>query len=359
MTEAPHENDAGRPENTCPPAGALVAAFRKAFRNGVNDEGERGPGAAPKQNGTPAPSDQPSEAGPWRDMESPEAWAEETIAAFRKAAENVWGRRQARGSDAEESSPEQKRGKGDAESGRPGTHPADTPAVQKNDEAEAAPDEPSSAEGGSGEAPAEDDAERRALAFRRAFFKRRVRHEVPKRTGSGTAEAEAAALPPRPDASFLWVTNQPRSGTTAVETKDLSDERARRADAFLLRGTGADPCRLLRRIRQHAEPRVYLKPVFWRRDDAQMSMVADHVDGVWTPQSPRETLRALRERAAAINRRVRDVVEGEGRMDAGADRRVAQFVGTRTDEFAPRPSKNGGNRLLYPKLSPLLDPVDR
>jgi hypothetical protein len=201
-----------------------------------------------------------------------------------------------------------------------------------------------------------------ALAFRRAFFKRRVRYderyERSERSDPDPTINETDALPPRPDPSFLWITDQPHGGGPAVGTESMGGERARGAEAFLLRGGGAEPCRLLRRIRQHSEPQVYLKPVFWRRVGDQTSLVADHVDGVWTPQSSEDELRALRERATAINRRIHDVVGADGRVDTSAERRVVQFVATRADAFAPSRADEDGGDLLYPTLTPLLPSND-
>jgi hypothetical protein len=172
------------------------------------------------------------------------------------------------------------------------------------------------------------------------------------------AISKAATLPPRPDPSFLWVTDQPHGEGPTVGAESLAEGRARDAGAFLLRGGGTEPCRLLRRIRQHSEPHVFLKPVFWRRAADQTSLVADHVDGVWTPESLEDDLQALRVRATAINRRARDVVEAEEGTDASAERRVVQFIATRVDTFAPRRLHDDGEGLLYPKLTPLLPPED-
>jgi hypothetical protein len=87
-------------------------------------------------------------------------------------------------------------------------------------------------------------------------------------------------------------------------------------------------------------------------------LVADHVDGVWTPQSSEDELRALRERATAINRRIHDVVGADGRVDTSAERRVVQFVATRADAFAPSRADEDGGDLLYPTLTPLLPSND-
>ena len=358
MTDGPHDRDPERTEGGYPPAEALVAAFRKALRNGVKSDSETDRSAAtPEQQDTSSLPTESPDVGPWHTTKSREAWAKETLAAFRKAAETVWGPNR----EDENPSVEEKSADETAASDRPDAHPSEIPEWQKEEETEAVPDDSSS---GTAEGPEDPEAEAAALAlaFRRAFFKRRVRHdprsEGPERAALDHATRTTTALPPRPNPSFLWVTDDPHDSAAAVGPDSLSGERARDAEAFLLQGEGAEPCRLLRRIRQHSEARVFLKPVFWRRVDGQTSLVADHVDGVWTPQSSADDLRALRERATAINQRIRDVGEAEEGADISAERRVVQFVATRADEFAPRGPTEDGGALLYPKLTPLLPPND-
>lgn len=355
MTDGPQNSDAGLAEGTCPPPEALVAAVQKARRNGVSPEGETDRPATPEQNGASSPSAGAPSPGPWHTAESREAWARETLAAFRKAAETVWGPNRGDGS----TSAEAKASEDPPTDDQGGARSPERPERREEGEAEATPDDPAGMMEALGEPEAEDVL---TLAFRRAFFKRRVRYdgryEKSEQADPDSTTNEPAALPPRPDPSFLWITDQPHGEGPAVGTESLGGERARGAEAFLLRGGGAGPCRLLRRIRQHSEPQVYLKPVFWRRVGDQTSLVADHVDGVWTPQSSEDELRALRERATAINRRIHDVVGADGRVDTGAERRVVQFVATRADAFAPRRPDEDGGDLLYPTLTPLLPPND-
>ncbi|WP_263784276.1 hypothetical protein [Salinibacter grassmerensis] len=85
--------------------------------------------------------------------------------------------------------------------------------------------------------------------------------------------------------------------------------------------------------------------------------MADHVDGTWTPQANQKTLQTLRERAATINRRIRDVVEGDEAVTrTDAERRLLFFIVTRTDAFSRR---RVGESVVYPRLTPLLEGTGR
>ncbi len=175
--------------------------------------------------------------------------------------------------------------------------------------------------------------------------------------GAGKKSTRTTAFPVRPAPSFLWVTGRSESSTASVGIRNLSGLRARRAGALLLRGEGARPHRLLRRIRHHPDPRIFLKPVFRRADAGRESPVADHVDGTWTPQANQKTLQTLRERAATINRRIRDVVEGDEAVTrTDAERRLLFFIVTRTDAFSRR---RVGESVVYPRLTPLLEGTGR
>ena len=237
--------------------------------------------------------------------------------------------------------------------------------------------------GGPAEEPREQAAEREtdspddlALAFRRALSKRGRasadesspggEHREAERSVETSPEAEARAsteestplvsaspFPPRPASAFLWVTDASPDASGALSIEELSEPRARAAEAFLLRGDGDRPYRLLQRIRGHSEASVYLKPVFWRRAEGERSPVADHVDGTWTSGADEETLDALREQAATINKRVSALIEPEGTEAGNPERRVLRFVATRSAEFAPRRGEDQG--IVYPKLTPLLE----
>lgn len=229
--------------------------------------------------------------------------------------------------------------------------------------------------GGPAEEPREQAAESEtdspddlALAFRRALSKRGRasadepspggEHREAERSVETSPEAEARASTeestPLVSASpFLWVTDAPSDASGVLSIEELSEPRARQAEAFLLRGDGDRPYRLLQRIRGHSEASVYLKPVFWRRAEGERSPVADHVDGTWTSGADEKTLDALREQAATINKRVSALIEPEGTEVGNAERRVLQFVATRSAEFAPRRGEDQG--IVYPKLTPLLE----
>ena len=274
----------------------------------------------------------------------PADWADETLAAFHKADGDVWDDRVDRYA--------QEQGSAEMASVERATElPERLPASL--DTGEEAEDEAASGDlGGEAarlDAPT-DSSEDLALAFRQAFYRRRVRHKAVNRTASVGASGRTDALPPRPASSFLWVTSNGHDRTTSVDVRSLDGRRARRAKAFLLRGDDEAPRRLLSRIRRHSEPRIFLKPVFcWGRAEGAAPVV-NHVDGMWTPRADRQALRGLRERAATINRRIRDVIASEGSVDSDVER-LLRFVVTRTDTFAPRRGEEG---ILYPKLAPLL-----
>ncbi len=351
MTDTPLDNESGQALGTYPPPELLVAAFWKAIgRRDVQESGAE-PQGTPQQNGSPPGAvdakdgevPQESETMPF------EEWLEETLAAFRTAGGTVW----------------------EDHSDKQSQNQSSLGMVSEEDPLKASkalPTPPESREGASKEAVSsrktreeadwrdEGDAgassEDLALAFRRAFYRRRVRHEIANQADSAEKTTRTAAFPPRPATSFLWVTHRPRGNTRSIGIQNLSGLRARRAGAFLLRGEGEEPYRLLSRIRHHPEPRISLKPVFWRGGADQESPVVDHVDGTWTPQADREALRTLRERAATINQRIHAVVEGEeGTEDAGTARRLLRYVATRSGDFAPRRVEEG---IVYPQLTPLL-----
>jgi len=304
------------------------------------------------------------------------------MAAFRKAE-----RRQAEARPREPSAKgparmeepaqtqEPTRTEGPRRSGRQGVgkRPEEEPTI----EIEPRPEEkPSGLAEREAEAPESGSAEDLAPAFRRALSERAQsepgaaeevpeeevpEEEVPEEGGHGReGPPPSPAGSSRPGASYLWVTDRPsdqqgadlrgeRSGTVSVE--QLSGPRAAEAEAFLLRGGGERPYRLLRRIRGHPKASVYLKPVFWRRGEGERSPVSMHVDGEWTGG---EKLDALRERAAEINRRIEAVGEAGEAGEGGVELRVLRFVATRDREFFPRQPEGRGGRFVYPKLTPLL-----
>ena len=337
MTDAPLDNPPGPPPRMPPPPELVIDAFRKA-RGARTGQGARPESSAESPRGTgedglPSGSSDETDADllqnsdAARDEATVEAWAEETLAAFRAADGEVWNG----------PASEQTKSPGPADTGSEESE--EGPAEEMKEET----DRPSELN------EASDD---RALAFRRAFYKRRVRHETDTPAGAGPRSRRTDAFPSRPASSFLWVTGRSGGGTTSVGIQNLSGLRARRAGAFLLRGEGKAPYRRLRRIRHHPEPRIFLKPVFWRAGADQESPVVDHVDGTWTPQAPPEALQALRECAATINRRIRDVVEDdEAAVGTDAEQRLLCFIATRTDAFSRR---RVGEGVVYPRLTPLL-----
>ncbi|MFB6229618.1 MAG: hypothetical protein ABEL04_00555, partial [Salinibacter sp.] len=162
----------------------------------------------------------------------------------------------------------------------------------------------------------------------------------------------------RPDSSFLWVTEQPTDHSAAVSIDRLGESRARDANAFLLRGRGKKPYKLLTRIRSHADMSIYLKPVFWRRTEGIQSPVGDHVDGEWT-RDEREVFGALQGQAASINQRVNNLIDTGGEEGGGVELRVLRFMATRNHEFTPRRTVENADGFVYPKLSPLLERESR
>jgi len=333
----------------------IVAALRTAIGAG----GEQGPRPTPSRrttqnDGVPSGFGDDEKPGPLQkeDAEATKAWVEDTVDAFRAAGGEIWtgaADDQAQGGGAVDPVPEER------PAGATGPSPASS-------ESEREPAGTSVSGGAVGEetrqsdegADAPDDL---ALAFRRAFYARRVRRRRPSQTGSSEESPRSAAVPARPASSFLWITGRSEGSTTAIGIHSLSGSRARRAGAFLLRGAGKTPYHHLKRIRHHPDPRIFLKPVFWRADADRESPVADHVDGTWTPEATKGTLRALRERAVTINRRIRDAVEeGEARVGTDAERRLLFFVATRTEAFSRR---RVGGSVVYPRLTPLLERTGR
>ncbi len=278
----------------------IVAALRTAIGAGR----EQGPRPTPSRrttqnDGVPSGFGDDEKPGPLQkeDAEATKAWGEETVDAFRAAGGEIWtgaADDQAQGVGAADPVPEER------PAGATGPSPASS-------ESEREPAGTSVSGGAVGEetrqsdegADAPDDL---ALAFRRAFYARRVRRRRPSQTSSSGESPRSAAVPARPASSFLWITGHSEGSTTAIGIHSLSGPRARRAGAFLLRGAGKTPYHHLKRIRHHPDPRIFLKPVFWRADADRESPVADHVDGTWTPEATKGTLRALRERAVTINR---------------------------------------------------------
>ncbi len=287
--------------------------------------------------------ERPSAAEPVREMSStptcsPAEMVKETIAAFRKAARRTAKRRAEKRQEGERSE----------------TRSTEEPA---GDETRKAAD-------------AEEDEERTEEAetcspedlapeFRRALSERGRAAKREDSSKETPASEETSSCFPLPDSSFLWVTDSPTDTSAAISVEDLSAPRAQEAEAFLLRGGGKQPYRLLKRIRRHPEATIYLKPVFWRRTPGQQSPVAAHVDGTWTPETDRDALSALQEHATTINRRIRDLVETGGVEEGGVELRVLRFIATRDEEFAPRRTEGNEDEFVYPKLSPLLDEPSR
>lgn len=345
MTDASLENGSGRAPGKCPSPELLVAAFRKATgrRDGGGPELESQD--AGQQNGSAGGSLEAAEGAfpRKRENDSLRERLDEVLSAFRKARGDA--------------------GNDHSDSPTQNADPLSTHSKENSlQEQKALPTPSESVEELPGEAlgnvgeNSDSVSEDIALAFRRVFYKRRVRRRPLSQSDSDKRSGRSAVLPPRPATSFVWLTRRTQGTSTSIGIGNLSGLRARRAGAFLLRGEAQEPYRLLKHIRGHTDPRIYLKPVFWRGGADHESAVIDHVDGTWTPRAGREALRLLRERAAAINRRVQIVVQGDGRPDrVGIERRLLRFVATRTDEFAPH--REEGN-LVYPKLTPLLGEDD-
>ena len=328
-----------------PSVDALLTAFRAASqrrkaRSGRAGMEEPSPSSSPPEEETPeSNSELVPEPIPSPGL-SPATLIEETVAAFRKA----------------------ERGAGETRTEEP---PAGESPPEKSSLEEEVPEE---------EAAVDEDL---APAFRRALS------EQP---GSGPAAPEGGLDPvsspasDRPETTFLWVTgptgeqsgidqsdiDQPdldqsdldRPGELSVPVDRLSEPRAREADAFLLRGGGEGPYRLLCRIRGHPEAEIYLKPVFWRHAEGEQSLVSVHVDGKWE-EGDRSSFGALREKAAAIHGRIGRLQEaGEG-GDGGVELRVLRFMTTRSQKFAPQRTVENSDGFVYPKLTPLLDRESR
>ena len=171
---------------------------------------------------------------------------------------------------------------------------------------------------------------------------------------AGDAPDDSSSFPSRSDDSFLWVTEQPTDHSSAVSVDRLGESRAKNANAFLLRGRGEKPYKLLTRIRSHSDMSVYLKPVFWRRTEGGRSSVGDHVDGEWT-QDEREVSGALQGQASSINRRVNNLIDTGGEEGGGVELRVLRFMAIRDHEFTPQRTVENADGFVYPKLSPLLE----
>jgi len=348
MTDTPNDNESGRALEKYPPPERLVAAFLKATGRRDDEGGETEPQTPPQKNGSPPGSVESTdgEVPPNRERMPFEGWVEETLIAFRLAGGTVWHDKSDNHSQTSNSGGMVSK-RGSLESSKA------LPAPVESSEGTGKDTESSREPGNETVWPEVVDpatpSEDLALAFRQAFYRRRVRHETANQADSADKTPRTASFPPRPATSFLWVTAGSQANSRSIAIQNLSGIRARRAGAFLLCGKGEEPYRLLRRIRHNPDPLISLKPVFWRSGADQASPVSDHVDGTWTPQSDREALRTLRERAATINRRIRAVVERE--EEAGGERRLLHFVATRSNEFAPRRRKGG---IVYPKLTPLV-----
>lgn len=169
-----------------------------------------------------------------------------------------------------------------------------------------------------------------------------------------SAKDSIEGFPARPDASFLWVTEEPRDDSASVSVEHLDEPRAQEADAFLLHGTGRRPYKLLTRIRGHSKMGVYLKPAFWYHPQGQKSPVARHVDGEWSRED-REGFKSLQGQATAINQRIDNLVRTGGREEGGVELRVLRFMATRNHEFTPQRTVENSDGFVYPKLTPLLE----
>ena len=364
---------------------ALLTAFRAASqgRGAQSDRVETEPPApSPPTPEGEAPESSPKSASATEPDpgSSPVEAIEETMAAFRKA-----GRR---GEETRAESPQEPPSEGKVSDGESSSE--ETPSAEESapEETPGAATEPKKAVGSEEESDLDEDL---APAFRRVLSEQAgPQPGMPEEGGhggegdppSGPAGPRKAPDPvsspasDRPEATFLWVTgptgeqsgidqsdiDQPdldqsdldRPGELSVPVDRLSEPRAREADAFLLRGGGEGPYRLLCRIRGHPEAEIYLKPVFWRHAEGEQSLVSVHVDGKWE-EGDRSSFGALREKAAAIHGRIGRLQEAGEVGDGGVELRVLRFVATRDQEFAPRRTEGRGDELVYPKLTPLLD----
>ena len=368
LDEAGNEEDGGEAapgSGARPPIEPVLAAFRQAARRRGHPAGRSGPDApGPEESDPPSRPESEGERAP-SEPEVPRAPTEiieATIAAFRTVkCSGTTSRTET--SPTERPEPERSR---EEPSPQEEPTPEQTPSLERKPPEQKEPEQ---------EEPEDlPSPEELAPAFRKALSERSrpskgaepagPEEEPPERETLGQE-----ALPARPDDSFFWVTAQPdeqrpeadpsRGGRpgdrlASVPVGRLSGPRAVEAEAFLLRGEGERPYRLLRRIRGHPDASVYLKPVFWDRPRGAESPVAIHVDGEWTEEG-REVFEKLRETAGAINRRIREV-DGAGEHEAGGvELRVLRFVATRNQEFLPRRMEGDEDKLVYPKLTPLLN----
>ena len=366
LDEAGNEEDGGEAapgSGARPPIEPLLAAFRQAARRRGHPAGRSGPDApGPEESDPPSRPESEGERAP-SEPEVPRAPTEiieATIAAFRTVkCSGTTSRTET--SPTERPEPECSR---EEPSPQEEPTPEQTPSLERKPPEQKEPEQ---------EEPEDlPSPEELAPAFRKALSERSrpskgaepagPEEEPPER---GTLGQEA--LPARPDDSFFWVTAQPdeqrpeadpsrggrpRDRLASVPVGRLSGPRAVEAEAFLLRGEGERPYRLLRRIRGHPDASVYLKPVFWEHEEGKRSPVSMHVDGEWTGE---ERLDALREKAAEINRRIETVVEAGGIGDEGVELRVLRFMATRNHQFTPQRTAENSDGFVYPKLTPLLE----
>lgn len=178
--------------------------------------------------------------------------------------------------------------------------------------------------------------------------------EVSTGGSSGASSTSPSERPPRPDASFLWVTDRPEGDSTSVSIDNLTEPRALEAEAFLLEGGGRRPYEFLTRIRGHSKANIYLKPVFWMHAVDEDSVVSDHVDGEWT-RDERSALNSLQQRASSINNRIRNLASSGAREESGMELRVLRFMATRGHEFTPKRTTMNPDGFVYPQLTPLLE----
>lgn len=379
------DDDPDRSEESEPSIETIVAAFRKALsQQRTQKEEEQGPSSEPRRSEVEADrgESESDDAGRGTEGDEPEPSRsskgdviEDTIAAFRKAK-----RRTSQAEDEPEARDERPRPREPESTAGPEASEREGQSPEEEEEAEIegsienfalafrrALEQEGSGEGGADESETEDTEEAGHEQASRMPPEPDVEPtrrpgdgmppseevEVSEGTPSGSSE-ESSVWSDRPDASFLWVTEQADDDPSSISVDRLTEPRAREADAFLLKGGGARPYELLTNIRGHSEMKVYLKPVFWGHAAGEESKVAEHVDGEWT-RGDRSTLSTLREQAASINRRISNMVGSGARDESGMELRILRFMATRNHDFDPRRTAENSDGFVYPKLTPMIE----
>lgn len=113
----------------------------------------------------------------------------------------------------------------------------------------------------------------------------------------------------------------------------------------------------LRRIRTHAAPAVYLRPVVLLGGDCHGT---DHLwqstDECLASETPaRSDLDRLMDQFRPINQWIMDLPEHERAMDTDVSFKVLRFLASRGGELEPRPTTRSPFGYVYPPLEPFLN----